>query len=67
MRRRGDCGIDALESVLLDRAEEHAASVMPGFTHLQSGQPVTLGHHLMAYREMLVRDAAAFAMRGPDE
>ena len=49
-------GIDALESVLIHRAEEHAASVMPGFTHLQSGQPVTLGHHLMAYREMLVRD-----------
>ena len=54
-------GIDALESVLLHRAEEHAASVMPGFTHLQSGQPVTLGHHLMAYREMLVRDRSRFA------
>ena len=54
-------GIDALESVLLGRAEEHAASVMPGFTHLQSGQPVTLGHHLMAYREMLVRDRSRFA------
>ena len=36
-------GIDALEAALLDRAEEHAATVMPGFTHLQSGQPVTLG------------------------
>lgn len=54
-------GIDALESVLLHRAQEHAASVMPGFTHLQSGQPVTLGHHLMAYREMLVRDRSRFA------
>ena len=54
-------GIDALEAALLDRAEEHAASVMPGFTHLQSGQPVTLGHHLMAYREMLVRDRSRFA------
>ena len=53
-------GIDALESVLLDRAEQHADSVMPGFTHLQSGQPVTLGHHLMAYREMLVRDRSRF-------
>ena len=53
-------GIDRLESALLDRAEEHAASVMPGFTHLQSGQPVTLGHHLMAYREMLVRDRSRF-------
>ena len=52
--------IDALELALLTRAEEHAASVMPGFTHLQSGQPVTLGHHLLAYREMLVRDRSRF-------
>ena len=41
--------IAALEDVLLDRAEENAATIMPGFTHLQSGQPVTLGHHLLAY------------------
>ncbi len=54
-------GIDALEAALLDRAEEHVATVMPGFTHLQSGQPVTLGHHLLAYREMLVRDRSRFA------
>jgi argininosuccinate lyase len=54
-------GIDALEEALLGRAEEHADTVMPGFTHLQSGQPVTLGHHLMAYREMLVRDRSRFA------
>jgi argininosuccinate lyase len=53
-------GIDGLELALLARAEEHAASVMPGFTHLQSGQPVTLGHHLLAYREMLVRDRSRF-------
>ena len=53
-------GIEALESVLLQRAEEHAGSVMPGFTHLQSGQPVTLGHHLLAYREMLARDRSRF-------
>lgn len=53
-------GIDALEVALIDRAEEHAGSVMPGFTHLQSGQPVTLGHHLLAYREMLVRDRSRF-------
>jgi len=53
--------IDALESALLTRAEQHAADVMPGFTHLQSGQPVTLGHHLLAYREMLVRDRSRFA------
>jgi argininosuccinate lyase len=54
-------GIDALELTLLARAEEHAGSVMPGFTHLQSGQPVTLGHHLLAYREMLVRDRSRFS------
>ncbi len=54
-------GIDALEEALLARADEHAATVMPGFTHLQSGQPVTLGHHLLAYREMLVRDRSRFA------
>ena len=54
-------GIDALEDALLDRAEEHAATVMPGFTHLQSGQPVTLGHHLMAYVAMLGRDRSRFA------
>ncbi len=53
-------GIDGLELALLGRAEEHAASVMPGLTHLQSGQPVTLGHHLLAYREMLVRDRSRF-------
>jgi argininosuccinate lyase len=53
-------GIDALELALLARAEEHADTVMPGFTHLQSGQPVTLGHHLLAYREMLVRDRSRF-------
>ncbi|MCF2514779.1 argininosuccinate lyase [Sphingomonas sp. G124] len=53
-------GLDALESVLIARAEEHAGDVMPGFTHLQSGQPVTLGHHLMAYREMIARDRSRF-------
>ena len=52
--------IDQLEEAVLDRAEEHAATIMPGFTHLQSGQPVTLGHHLMAYREMLARDRSRF-------
>jgi argininosuccinate lyase len=53
-------GIDALEEALLDRAEENSATVMPGFTHLQSGQPVTLGHHLMAYVAMLGRDRSRF-------
>ncbi|WP_294191317.1 argininosuccinate lyase [uncultured Sphingomonas sp.] len=50
----------ALDFALLARAEEHADSVMPGFTHLQSAQPVTLGHHLMAYHEMIARDASRF-------
>ena len=50
----------ALQDALLTRAEEHADAVMPGFTHLQSAQPVTLGHHLMAYHEMVDRDVARF-------
>ncbi len=49
------------QAALLARAEEHADSVMPGFTHLQSAQPVTLGHHLMAYHEMAARDASRFS------
>jgi len=53
--RAGD-GLRCLISVLLDKAEAHAGSVMPGFTHLQSAQPVTMGHHLMAYVEMFARD-----------
>ncbi|MEG8041127.1 argininosuccinate lyase [Sphingomonas sp. LR60] len=52
--------LDALDGALLARAEEHAGSVMPGFTHLQSAQPVTLGHHLMAYHEMVSRDVSRF-------
>src|SRR5689334_23599900 len=52
--------IRALERVLVDRAEEHAETLMPGFTHLQVAQPVTLGHHLMAYFEMFRRDASRF-------
>ena len=54
-------GLAALETALIDRADAHADTIMPGFTHLQSGQPVTLGHHLMAYREMVVRDRSRFA------
>ncbi len=53
--------ISVFQSVLLIRAEEHAATAMPGFTHLRTAQPVTLGHHLMAYVEMLSRDAGRFA------
>ncbi|XZG70766.1 argininosuccinate lyase [Chitinibacteraceae bacterium HSL-7] len=46
-----------LQKSLLDLAEQHAATVMPGFTHLQVAQPVTFGHHMLAYVEMLGRDA----------
>ena len=48
--------LKGLIGVFLDRAEEHAATVMPGFTHLQAAQPVTFGHHCMAYVEMFGRD-----------
>lgn len=51
-----DDALKDLQGALIDRAEEHAATVMPGFTHLQAAQPVTLGHHLLAYTEMLGRD-----------
>jgi len=52
--------IRTLQSVLVVLAEEHAETIMPGFTHLQTAQPVTLGHHLLAYVEMFERDAARF-------
>lgn len=54
-------GLLGLQRALIARAEEHADAVMPGFTHLQSAQPVTLGHHLMAYYEMVRRDRSRFA------
>jgi len=50
-----------LQRALLAKAEAHADALMPGFTHLQPAQPVTFGHHLMAYVEMFGRDAARFA------
>ncbi|MDE8348475.1 MAG: argininosuccinate lyase [Acidocella sp.] len=50
-----------LMRALAERAAAHAASVMPGFTHLQTAQPVTFGHHLLAYVEMLSRDAGRLA------
>ena len=50
-----------LQEALIDRAEEHASTIMPGFTHLQTAQPVTFGHHLLAYVEMLGRDRSRFA------
>jgi argininosuccinate lyase len=63
VRAACDEAVDAarnLQRVLVGRAEEHAETVMPGFTHLQVAQPVTLGHHLMAYYEMLQRDVSRF-------
>ena len=54
-------GIAALQKALLAQAETGADWVMPGFTHLQTAQPVTWGHHMMAYVEMLGRDASRFA------
>jgi argininosuccinate lyase len=53
--------VQALQKALLAKAEAHADAVMPGFTHLQPAQPVTFGHHLMAYVEMFGRDASRFA------
>ncbi|MGL5839225.1 MAG: argininosuccinate lyase [Sphingorhabdus sp.] len=56
-----DRSLAALQVALVTRAEEHVDSIMPGFTHLQVAQPVTLGHHLMAYYEMAKRDRSRFA------
>jgi argininosuccinate lyase len=53
---RTEKSLTSLISAFLDRAEEHASTVMPGFTHLQTAQPVTFGHHCMAYVEMFGRD-----------
>ncbi len=49
-----------LQAALIKRAREHAATIMPGFTHLQTAQPVTFGHHLLAYVEMFGRDRGRF-------
>ncbi|HEV7134977.1 MAG TPA: argininosuccinate lyase [Gaiellaceae bacterium] len=51
----------AFAAAILERAGEEAATAMPGYTHLQRAQPVTLGHHLLAWSEMLERDRARFA------
>ena len=56
-----DDGLAGLQSALVARAGEHADTIMPGFTHLQTAQPVTLGHHLLAYYEMIRRDRSRFA------
>ena len=58
--RTGDALHD-LQRALVAKAEAHASDLMPGFTHLQSAQPITFGHHLLAYVEMFSRDAGRFA------
>jgi len=55
-----DAALARLQLALLRKAEAHAGTVMPGFTHLQPAQPVTFGHHLLAYVEMLGRDRGRF-------
>src|SRR5271163_809940 len=56
-----DAALARFQRALVERAIEHAATVMPGFTHLQTAQPVTFGHHLLAYVEMAARDRGRFA------
>src|SRR6187455_11987 len=55
-----DAGLAGYQTVLAEKALAHAATVMPGFTHLQAAQPVTFGHHLLAYVEMAARDRGRF-------
>jgi len=56
-----DEALERVQQALAEKAEAHAATVMPGFTHLQPAQPVTFGHHLLAYVEMIARDRGRFA------
>ena len=56
-----DAQLRDLQTCLAEKAQAHAGVVMPGFTHMQSAQPVTFGHHLLAYVEMLARDRGRFA------
>jgi argininosuccinate lyase len=58
---RIDLALRALQKVLAEKALAHSATIMPGFTHLQPAQPVTFGHHCLAYVEMLARDRSRFA------
>ncbi|MCH8860938.1 MAG: argininosuccinate lyase [Proteobacteria bacterium] len=56
-----DDGLKAFQGALIAQAETHADTIMPGFTHMQGAQPVTFGHHLMAYYEMARRDRSRLA------
>ena len=53
--------LKALEEVLLFQAQHHVRNIMPGYTHMQRAQPITLGHHLMAYAQMFYRDMVRFS------
>ncbi len=57
---RADAGLFALQKALFAQAEKHAATIMPGFTHMQVAQPVTFGHHMLAYVEAFNRDRGRF-------
>ncbi len=56
-----DRALAAFQHALVEKALEHAGTVMPGLTHLQTAQPVTFGHHMLAYVEMIARDRGRFA------
>jgi argininosuccinate lyase len=58
---RADQGLEALQRALLAQAERHCATIMPGYTHMQPAQPVTFGHHCLAYVEMFHRDRGRFS------
>ncbi len=58
---RADEGLKELQRALVAQADVHSATIMPGFTHLQPAQPITFGHHCLAYVEMLARDRGRFA------
>ena len=64
---RLDGAMRELQRALIDRAEAEAATLMPGYTHLQIAQPVTFGHHLMAYVEMIGRDRSRSSRRRPSD
>ncbi len=57
---RASSGLVELQRALVNQADAHAATIMPGFTHLQPAQPITFGHHCLAYVEMLARDRSRF-------
>jgi argininosuccinate lyase len=58
--RRADESLTALQRALVGQAEAHATTIMPGFTHMQPAQPITFGHHCLAYVEMFARDRGRF-------